>query len=90
MIWQVMLDSGVTLGRGASSSREKARATLRGYNARARASQRLVEEGKEIVSMRLAVGLVAFKPRIIAPPPKREKHAGRPKRAYVRKTELTA
>lgn len=81
-----MLDSGATLGHGSSGSREKARATLRGYNARARREQAAMKRNEVLVASRLAIGLVSFKPRMIEPP----KRAPKPKRAYVRKMPTVA
>ena len=86
MIWQIMLDSGATLPYG-WGRRDRARDELRRYNARARASRAAVERGEELVSLRLAIALVAFKPRIAVLPA--AKQPGRAKGGKARAAKLS-
>lgn len=82
MIWQVMLDSGHTLSHG-FGDREKARAYLRQHNARAREGRRAVARGDELVSLRLAIALVSFKPRIAVLPVSMQSKGGRARAAKL-------
>jgi hypothetical protein len=82
MIWQVMLDSGATLPFG-WPDRERARADLRRYNAKARASQAAMARGDELVALRLAVAIVSFKPR------KMDVNSGKAKGGRARAAKLS-